>query len=167
MWLSNQDLRSRSCDYPLKSIRVRWTLYTIFIKLHPKVSLGEAMCTTYDLTTQRSCDLPFNSCQLHISWTLWMILLKLHWNVPHGKMVCRAHNQLPRLTVTGQGHGIYPWISCLLHIYWTLRAIFIKLQPIIPLHWDDVQYLWLSYADSRSRPHFKAMLLTLQFISAL
>ena len=37
------------------------------------------------------------------------------------------------VSVTVQGHGIYPWSWCLLHISWTLWKFFIKLYPNVPL----------------------------------
>ena len=70
--------------YPwiLCPLHISWILKAIFSKRHPNVPLSETMCRTYDLATQtqgqghttRSCDLPFNSCLLHISWILYTSL---------------------------------------------------------------------------------------------
>ena len=76
---------------------------------------------------------------------------------------CAEHmTQLPRLKVTGQGQMIYPWILCRLPISLTLEAIFIKLQTKYYSELDNVQNLWHSYTDSRSRSQFKVMWFTLE-----
>ena len=67
--------RSRDLCLNFVSVPVSIILLAIFIKLHPNIPLSERMCRSYDSVTQtsgqghtsRSCDLPFNSCPLHIS----------------------------------------------------------------------------------------------------
>ena len=123
------------------------------------------MCRTYNSAMQnqgqghtcRSCDLPFNSCPLHISWTIWKIfIIKLHsirvhclslepfgqfsLNFTQMFLSMKQHagtagpmTQLHRLKIKVilQGHVIYPSIP--FHISWTLWAIFIKLHTNVPL----------------------------------
>ena len=106
----------------------------------------------------RSCDLPFNSCLLHISWTVWTIFIKLHPNVPLSEVVCRANDSATQ--TQGQGHTSRSWDL-------PLNSMSFKShQPIVRnslnitqmfLWWVDVQNPWLSYANSKSRSHFKVM----------
>ena len=56
------------------------------------------------------CNLPFNSCLLHISHTLCMISIKHHPIVPLSETMCRAHDSATQTKGQGytSGHVIYP-----------------------------------------------------------
>ena len=72
-----QDHRSKFRGLPLNFVFAPYnkTHRTILMKLHPNVLLSKSMCRIHDSATQtqdqghtsRPCDLPFNSCLVHIS----------------------------------------------------------------------------------------------------
>ena len=164
-------------------LHISWTLWAIFIKLQPNVPLSETMCRTYDSTmqtqsqghTSRSCDLPF--CPLLNSFEQF----SLNFTQMFSQWDCVQRKWTSYLD--SMSHWIYPLILCPLHIWFPERyslsfiqmifsvkvigftplhissihyAIFIKLHPNASLL-RQLQNLWLGYADSMSRLHFKVM----------
>ena len=90
-----QGNNSKSWELPLVSFprHISWTLWTIFIKLYPNVSLIKTIYKTHNSATQtqgqgltsKSWYLPLT----FVSTTLWKFFIKLQSSVPLTEMMCR------------------------------------------------------------------------------
>ena len=99
------------------------------------------------------------------SLTLWTIVIKLHPNVSLSETVCRTHKLV--MQTQGQGHTSRSWdllfnFVSTIYILSPLKDFYLTSLKCSP-KWVGIQNPWLSYADTRSRPHFKVMGFTLQF----
>ena len=131
MQTQGQGHTSRPCDFP--SILVR--------SISPKPFKRFSSNFTQMFLLVRRCSEPLTQLPLEFrvhtispeyfcqfSLNLTQMFCSVRWCAAHITQLCRL-----KISVRGQGQGIYPCIPCPLHISWNLLAIFVKLHPNVPL----------------------------------
>ena len=82
-------------------LHISWTLWTIFIKLHPNVPFGETLCRTHasamesrgQCHSSRTWDLPLKLVSAtYLQNPLKDFFIKFHKNVPLSETVCRSND---------------------------------------------------------------------------